>query len=291
MRYLALRLAGVVALAALAPRAAEAVLLYEPFDYDPGVALDGLEATGQNLTGTYETTSPQDLEIASPGLTYGNVTGVLPGVTGNRLSDASVAGEGNSTVSVDQDVPIAPGQPLYFAALFTLDESSSGTARASIALLDETTGDEIVFGELVGGIRSIRIGANTQALGGFVADGIDGAFEDGQTLWLIARYQNSADAGGDTLELVGYDTADPEPVAPFFDLADPNAELAFGLTGVDIDFELVTGIRFDVRGTNDNFIDELRIGRSYGSVVTPEPSSAALLALGLGWLAARRRRS
>ena len=51
-------------------------------------------------------------------------------------------------------------------------------------------------------------------------------------------------------------------------------------------------ITFTIRGENDNFVDELRIGTSYADVV-PEPGTALLLAAGLCGLATagRRRRA
>jgi hypothetical protein len=285
-----LRSLPLLVLAVLLPLSAQALLVYEPFDYAAGTAVTGLEATGLNLTGSYTRTTPQDLVIASPGLDYGNLLGPLPGVAGNRLSDASGGGVGDPSISLEQNVAIAPGQALFFSALFTFDDSLNGTRLGSITLLDETSGDRLMFGETVAGIRTLRVEASTAALGDSFSDSQSPGFVDGQTLWLIGRYQNSAAAGGDTLDLIGYDTADAEAIATTFDPLDPSADLALSIGGLDIDFALLTTIRFDLRGTNDNFIDELRVGDSYASVAVPEPASALLLGLGLVGLATCRRR-
>lgn len=113
------------------------------------------------------------------------------------------------------------------------------------------------FGETAVGIRTLRVEANTTSLGDDVNASMSGGFQDGQTLWLIGRYQNSALAAGDSLDLIVYDTADADALSNTFDPFDASAELALSISGLDIDFELLTAIRFNLRGTDDNFIDEL----------------------------------
>jgi hypothetical protein len=137
---MALAIAGVLA---HAPALVRADLIYEPFDYAEGSNVDGLVATGLNLTGSYNTTTIQDLVIASPGLTYGNLMGNVPTVAGNRVSDESGAGAGVASVAVAQDVLTGASSTLYFSALFTFDDSDNRTRGASISLVDDDTGDEI----------------------------------------------------------------------------------------------------------------------------------------------------
>src|SRR5690606_15683761 len=114
-------LAVIVVAYSVGPSAARAELLvYEPFGYPASASLDGLPATGLNLAGNYVTSTIQDLEIASPGLTYGSLLNV-PSVTGNRLKDVNGAGAGIVTVPLAEAIPIAPGNAIYFSALVTLD--------------------------------------------------------------------------------------------------------------------------------------------------------------------------
>jgi hypothetical protein len=293
--FRSLRLWGIAAAALfwMGSLVAEAELLvYEPFDYPAGANLDGLVATGRNLSGSYSTSSIQDLVIASPGLTYGNLLKWRPAVAGNRLNDENGAGQGTVTVSLDQEILIGAGDEIFFSALFTLNDANNANRFARISLIDDTSDDVLTFGEPVVGVRGVRVAADTAATGGLIADGADGSFSNGQTLWLIGRYFNSAQPGGDALELAGYDTAIAQAIPPAFDLADPNAQFAFSLAGLDIDFARITSLRFEVRGGNDNFLDEVRIGSTYAAVTVPEPVTIVLLLIGavaVGWAAHHAR--
>ena len=266
------------------------LLVYEPFAYDVDTELDDTPATGQNLTGTYSalgSSAPFILQIASPGLTYGNLTGA-PSVSGNRISDIAGVTAAGATVAIDQDVVVNPGDAIFWSALFTFDDSSNGNRLANITLTDDTTGDLIRFGESAVGVQAVRVEASTGATGGLRAAGADGSFGNGETLLLLGRYFNSAAPDGDTLELIGYDTADAHALPTDFDLADANAEFAFSLFDLDIDLTRISSMSFTIRGDSNNFIDELRIGSTYASVAlaaaavpVPAPATASLLLLGL----------
>jgi hypothetical protein len=192
-------------------------------------------------------------------------------------------------VGVDSDVLVGAGTAIFWSALFTLDDSSNGNRLASITFTDDANGDQITFGEPAVGVGGIRVATFTAGTGQLVASGADNAFVDGHTVLLIGRYFNGAVAGSDTLDLLVYDTADAESIPASFDPLDPNAEHAFSIDGLDIDMAAIRSITFTIRGDANNFIDELRIGDSYGSVV-PEPAAATLLLTGLLGLAAHGRR-
>lgn len=266
--------------------ASAAPLVYEGFVYDAGTVLDGVAPTGDNLTGTYDTFGTmRPLVVGAPGLDYGNLTG-LPSPSGNRLTDTSGGALGHwASVSVDQDVSTAPGETIYFSALFTFDDSVDGGHLANISLGDADTGEVIFFGQ--GGGDNVYIGADT--FSAFLTDGIVSPYADGDTLLLVGRYFNSAAAGGDTLDMIGYDTATAGALASSFDPTDPNAAFAVGLSNLtptlDIDLAKVSAIQFAIRGADNNFIDELRIGRTYADVVVPEPGTVGLLLVGLAAVA------
>ena len=268
-------------LAGIGPAGA-APLVYESFAYDADTQLDETPATGQNLTGDYAAlgTLPQQvLVVTSPGLDYGSLVGA-PTASGNAIVDADPGTAAGATVSVDQDVVVGSGGAIYWSALFTFDDSLNANHLASITLRDDATGDQLVFGEPVVGSGAIRVEANTGATGGLVSDGADNSFIDGHTLLLIGRYLDSPALDGDILQLIGYDTADAVVLPSSFDPTDPNLEFAYELAGLDIDFAQITSISFTIRGANNNFIDELRIGSTWADVI-PEPATASLLALGL----------
>ncbi len=278
---------------AAAESARGALLVYEPFDYAAGTELDGTSATGHNLTGTYAAgggATLTELEAAAPSLGYGNLIGA-PTSAANRLTQRQGVTGASATVSVNHDVLVGPGSAIYWSALFTFDDSSNGNRLANITLTS-ASGDELSFGEAAVGVRGIRVSADTAATGGLIAAGADASFSDGQTLLLIGRYVNSASAGADTLELIGYDTAQPHVLPSVFDPDDPNAQFHFALEPRDIDFADIASLTFTIRGDSNNFIDELRIGSTYAAVV-PEPTTALLLFAGLASLGvlARGRRA
>lgn len=279
-----------------APAAADAQLLvHEPFDYPAGTILNGTPATGANLAGAYIGTAVPpgfDLRVDSPGLGYGSLIGA-PAAAGNRLNQALGTTSAGATVSVDQDVLVNPGSAIFFSALFTFDDSANGNHLASVALTNNDNGDQIGFGEATVGISALRISVETAATGGFLAASADRAFTNGQTLLLIGRYANSAAAGDDRLDLIGYDTAQAITLPAAFDPADADVQFAYALTGLDIDMTKITSITFTIRGTGNNFIDELRIGETYAVVAVPEPEAAVLMLVGLAIVAliVRRRRA
>jgi hypothetical protein len=286
----AFRTAAVLCL--LAPPASATLLVYEPFDHVAGTTLEPpATAAGRNLTGTWSApTGPfQQLFVAAPGLDYGALAG-LPTPAGSRLSQVNGVTAGSATAAVDADILVPAETAIYWSALLTLDDTGNGNRFAHITFTDGTTGDSIGFGESVAGVRAIRVDAQTAGTGGaFVASGPDGAFTNGETVLLVGRYLHSADPQGDRLDLLVYDTDDAEPIAGAFDLLDPAAEHAISLLGRDIDLARIDAITFEIRGTNNNWIDELRIGTTYADVV-PEPHTLVLVAAGLAGLAAAGRR-
>jgi hypothetical protein len=267
-----------------------ALLVYEPFAYDAGTVLDGVAATGQNLAGSYVPLGPsafQQLVVESPGLDYGSLVGA-PSAAGGRISDVLGVTAAGATIGVGEPVITGPGTTIYWSALFTFDDSENGNHLANITLSDDVTGDRIAFGEAAVGVQAIRVEANTSATGGLLAEGADGAFANGSTMLLVGRYSNGAAPDGDSLDLIGYDTASAVTLPASFDPADPNAAFAFGLSGIDIDLAQITSIAFTIRGLDNNFIDELRIGTTYRDVV-PEPAAALLVGLGLAGLGLHAR--
>jgi hypothetical protein len=269
------------------------LLVYEPFEYNAGTILDGVPATGANLTGDYTplgTNVAQKIVVSAPGLTYGNLINA-PSAVGQKADDANGVTAAGATALIDQDVAIAAGSAIYFSALFTFDDSTNGNRHAFVTLRDDASGDEIVFGQTAVGSRAIRVSADTVATGQLVAGGADGSFVDGSTLFLIGRYINAAAADGDQLQLIGYSTAEAHVLPAAFDPADPQAEFSYGHDGLDIDMTAVTSITFTIRGDGNNFIDELRVGTAYADIVVPEPAAIAVIWPGLAIVAFRRLRS
>jgi hypothetical protein len=289
--------AGLAAAGALAfpgGPAGATLLVHEPFDYAAGTILEDVAATGLNLAGNY--TAPMiitgfELGAGAPGLDYGSLLGAPP-ASGQRLTQQSGTTAGVAVVSLDQDVVVSPGDAIYWSALVTLSDAENGNHLAYITFRDDDNGDTIFFGEAAVGVRGLRIAAATEATDQVVANGVDAGFSDGQTLLLVGRYLNASAAGADRLDLLVYDTAEADTLPLVFDPDDPAAEHAFLLDELDVDLAKISSLLFTIRGDDNNFIDELRIGSSYAAVI-PEPSTAALLLSGFGalGLAARARRT
>jgi hypothetical protein len=291
------RLARVSAGAGLAVslHAGAALLVYEPFDYPAPSLLNGTTATGLDLAGTYVSDVVNEvfqLRVSAPGLGYGNLAGA-PGAAGGKLTQLRGTTSNGSVVGLAQPVPILPGEAIFFSALFTFNDAASGNRFARISLIDEVSGGSITFGETVAGVRAIRASADTPATGGQRATGGDDrAFDNGQTLLLIGRYNNSALASGDRLELLGYDTAANHALPGAFDPNDPNTVLYQELDGIDIDLERISSLRFAIRGDDNNFIDELRIGSTLADVApVPEPRTWLLVLCGIAAVAGTRFRA
>ena len=123
-----------------------------------------------------------------------------------------------------------------------------------------------------------------------MAAGADNSFIDGHTYWLIGRYFNSASPGADVLELVGYDIATTVEIPGGFDVSDPGAAFGFTLDGLDIDLERITTLQLEIRGTNNNFLDEVRLGNTYADVAIPEPAMPTMLAVAIAGACLGRRR-
>jgi hypothetical protein len=263
------------------------LLVYEPFDYPDGTVLHNLAPVRFNLTGTYQALGAlpvQMLTTTSPGLDYGSLAGISS-ASGNRANNVPGMALADATVSLSHPVIVPIEGSIFWSSLLRFDDFGQTNQLANITFWDDVSGDALFFGEPAVGLRGIRVSADTLASGGTLISGRDNGFVDGDTLLLIGRYSSRPEPAMDSLELVVYDTADSVSLPASFDPSDPNAAFALAILGKDIDFGQITSISFTIRGANDNFIDELRIGSDYASVV-PEPTTGSLLWFGLVGLVA-----
>lgn len=286
--------ATLLAALAVAFQAAAALQAYEPFDYATGM-LQGTPATGLNLAGEYLGPPLNDifqLSVSAPGLTYGAIDGA-PASHGNKLTQVNGGTPVHATIDLNAPVVVNPGQLLYFSALFVFDDAVNGNHLANITLIDDATGGSLMFGEPAAGSRAIRVEAQTAATDGLFTAGADQSFIDGQSMLLIGRYINGALPQSDSVELVGYDTAQQHALPVSFEAIDPNRAFLYRLDGLDIDLTRVSTVSFAIRGTDNNHIDEFRLGSAYADVaLVPEPGVWLLMLLGIAGVVttARRRR-
>ena len=263
---------GLSLLLATARDSQATLLVYEPFNYTAGDDIEAVDtSTATNLTGSYTSAlgSVNNHIVNEVGLTYGSLTG-LPTPVGNALTTDGGINQVGHTVDVNADVDTSGGTTIFFSVLMTFDDSTNGNRLVRISFVGPE--GTLTFGEAVIGIRHIRVRVDTTTA--VEANGLDGSFTDGQTFYIIGRYTNSLDPNGDSFEIIGYDTADAEPAPTIFDPNDTNAEFTFGLTGLDVDLTSISSIRFETRGDDNNFADELRISDG-----APEPSPIPALGI------------
>lgn len=253
--------------------AAARIIIQEQFDYPAG-SLDGQNG-GQGFSAAWQASS--DLQVTSPGLTYGALETSGHAITGFN--------SGNMRRLFDNSGLTGDGATYWFSVLFAAPEATASTATAIPSFFSDAGGGN---GQSSGFAVSFnprsrtslymdaRIGGSRRAFA--EVPGTD--YYSGSSL-VLGRITFSDTANQDRLEVWLDPLLTGNPGTPLFNVTgnwvDPGPNNSFYMNKYD---------------PPDRSVDEIRLGTTLADVLPiPEPSTYALLLLtAAGALWTKRRR-
>jgi len=283
-----------------------ALLLYEPFDYAPGSALDGLtdaaSASDVGLTGPWASAGHHTVEVdaADHGGTAGGWQGIpagtMPNVGGFACGEDVNGNKGFRSIAAAVTATFVDGT-ITWMSFVAANTANPNHHKPNIAigqgeLLDDRA--QKANGQAIGGGPRYNDG-NGDARAAYWADETvppDGVFEEHRggsqspdfPNQHLQVYKLEWGANSDTVTVANFSLAD---AAAWADVTEAN----FDAIGVSItsatNLDQLTFDTVSFHGTRTH-VDEIRIATTFGDVV-PEPATMGLLAIG-GLALIRRKR-
>ena len=239
------------------------LVVYEPFNYAAG-QINGVAATGTGESGNWSAAGAHAQSI-SGSLTY---TGITP--ANNKLD--VYAGR----ASVNFVNPIARSGTKWISYLVDMNGNCGGTPTG---VYFKNGGTGLWVGQGLIGI-SASTGplfistTDTTSTGGPQPNGIFSpqfVYNFGQTYLVVLQIQFNTGGGNDTI--IAY-------INPTAATNTPTGYLAALTNSSPINVGTITGFGVQNAGCGDNFVDELRVGDSFGDVVgAPSPTVATTVSV------------
>lgn len=267
------------------------LLIYEPFDSDPGTVLLGNEGGSGFVTPyeEYDSGFPEDLDYVKPGsLSYAGLQ-----TSGNSALSVAINETGSPLIRETENAAGPAGSTTWVSFLFAL-EGSSGPVGPLDGFLFAMSA-QTLFGSsssaYLGLYQSggdLYFGIGNSSAG--VADLSSTAFVPGDVYFVVASIEWDGNGTDEVIHL--YLNPVPGGAAP-----DPSMAIAStSALGIDLpssntnQLDNIAIFTADI-GTEWAF-DEIRIGQTFADVAPfaiPEPSTLALIGVGVLNLAFRRR--
>lgn len=260
-------------------------LAHEGFDYPTNLTLINNTATGYGFTNDWrEFVSGNDTAVVTNSLSYTDLNGRGVDVTGNKVQilggntgrtmDTNAGGLFGLNGYLDSAGNIgADGETLYASLLFKYVNTNGQYSSPLTLQRDGDADGNMVFQIQTDQQNRLAIYDRVDSIAQLTSGPVDT-----NTHFIVLKFVFNS--GDDSV----YGYLDPTNL-----LAEPTLATASLLGAGDFSFDRISF--GDFQGANDPFVDEIRFGGTWSSVI-PEPGTWAAMALALlgalGWRARRR---
>lgn len=273
-----------------------ALILSESFNYTVGGTLSNVDGAGTDAnggTGFSGAWNNSRTDSIVTGLTDSRSATSGGGIGGAALVSVNTTGRVWDGTSYGDDGEVTWFSIIMSSASATYTATTAPGSRMMLFSNGPNMGSSNGFGFELGGVSG-GIGNISARLGGTVSSTTATYIQDTAN-FVLGRYVNSA-SGNDLVEIwVNPNATALSNYSISGNLVDlGTASSSVSLLNAAVTFSASSGVYLRAGGTNSVWTaDELYVGTAFSDVVTviPEPSTSALLALGIAGLVVLRRRN